>query len=714
VNALDIEQRSTEAVRYWVAPGEGENAFHERDPATIAEVETLKEEGVVTELGLEAGPALLAENDTLLVEVEASGLEGVLHEAALRNDSLDSAALRNRTEGVVTEPFLAATEATLPRTGESLLRYSSDVFENTTAFADRAADDKDGGGPNLPDDPGVDPEQVILDLSVEHVLAGADGTGNLAEFVVPYRLEPGDELLADFVDADNVTLEGGFTLDTGFGLEPGGGTQAGVDDPWGEPAVPASVNPPLDNGSLGSQSADELRYVTPEATLDDVHTVGERLEVPRGGNWTLTGTTTVAPGTGLDIDLLTRTGEETPFAQTVSVEAEPASGGPATWTAEADFAETRDTVTVQPGTEFTAGIERDSGGRLAEIPGVVLPDPAVETFAFDDQRSDGASVTVAAYEATRISEVEIYAGADPDPETDEALGTSPVLDRGPHERVSVALDDPVEESREVTAVARVTQPEAGTVLAEQTTALDLDDPAESRFDVGDLDPRSATARADDPPVDITATVTNRGEQTGTETVTFELREDGESVFADERSLTVAGNETASVSFVVDPGTFGAGEYEYVVASGDSETFGSLTVEAAPEDAAFELLSFAPEEAVLTQGETVTVEATVENAGDREATQSVSLGVGPVEFAEELTLDGGEVAPVTFEVDTGTLDPGEYTHSLTTDADSAEGLLVVRAPEEEDDDADDDGPGFGVVAGALALLALVFAARRRVD
>lgn len=709
VNALDIEQRSTDAVRYWVAPGEGENAFHERDPTTIDEVETLKSEGVLTELGLETGPASLAENDTLVIEIESSGLEGPLHEAALRNDSLDPAALRNRTDGRVTESFLAATEATLPRTGESLLRYSSQVFENTTAFADRVEEAEE----NRPEPP--DPEQVVLDLPVEQVIAGADETGNLADFVVPYRLEPGDELLADFVDSDRVSLEGGFTLDTGFGLEPGGGTQADADDPWGEPAVPASVNPPLDNSSLGTQSAGELQYVTPEVTFDDVHTAGEHVEVPRRGNWTLSGTTTVAPGTTLGVDLLTRTGEETPFQQTPDVEVEPGSDSPATWTVETDFAETRDSVSVQPGTEFTARIERAPGSRVAERPGLVLPDPAVETFAFEDQRSDGTFVNLAAYEASRVSTIELYAGTDPDPETDEPLGASGPLDRGLSEQVPIALDESVEESREVTAVARVTRPEAGLVLAERTATLDLDDPAEPRFDVGDLDPRSTTALADDPPVDISATVTNRGEQTGTETVTFELLEDGEPVFADERSLTLAGNETAPVSFVVDPGTFGAGEYGYVVASGDSETFGSLTVEAAPEDAAFEVLSFAPAEAVVTQGETVTVDATIENTGDREATRSVTLAVGPVEFEEQLTLDGGEVAPVSFEVDTDLLDPGEYTHSLTTDADSEDGLLVVQVPEDEEtDDADDDGPGFGLVVVAAALLALALALRGRVD
>ena len=118
----------------------------------------------------------------------------------------------------------------------------------------------------------------------------------------------------------------------------------------------------------------------------------------------------------------------------------------------------------------------------------------------------------------------------------------------------------------------------------------------------------------------------------------------------------------------------------------------------PQDAFFGVEDLTPEEAVIEQGEDLTVSATIENTGAIEATQDVSLEVETedgdvVELGTEtLTLDSDDSDTVEFTVEDVQLDAGEYTHSVSSEDDSAAGTLII---EESDDGplseyADEDG------------------------
>ena len=89
INFLDIGERSTEDFRYWRAPGQGVNSLDNRLPQNIttADIESLVEEGIITPLETEDGEFSdqLAEDDFIIVQSEATGTEGVLLEAVLRN-----------------------------------------------------------------------------------------------------------------------------------------------------------------------------------------------------------------------------------------------------------------------------------------------------------------------------------------------------------------------------------------------------------------------------------------------------------------------------------------------------------------------------------------------------------------------------------------------------------------------------------------------------
>ncbi len=740
VNALDIEQRSTSGFTVYTAPGVGPNALDARDPTTIDDIESLKSEGILTPLDVEEvetgdGTQLvyngtIAANDYLVVEADSSGLEGVIHEAVVRNSTLGVAAFLDRSDDhLLTSAFAAALDTELPRFGDSLLDYELSIFENTETFADRI-------GEPVENVEQFQPEQVILDMAGEfdRVVTGLDADGNREQYVLPYQLEPGDDLLDEtLVDTDVATLEGGLTLDTGIELEPNGGKQEAVAESFDDRNVPTAVNPALDNGSRGVADIDRFDYVTPGIGIDPVHLGPAGLELPGEENYTLTGTSTMAPGTELNAQMLSRTGEGTPFARAFTGLDTVARPGdqPATWALTVDLSETRDDVAIQPGTTFETAVERAGPGTpSASFDGVVLDDPAVEQFVLDDQqRSDGAVVTVEAFDANRVAQITL---------TDEdgtELGTSPVLDRGLQEQFNIALDEPLDANTEVTATATIVKPEAGESFPddERTANILVEDQQEAFFDVSGLSPTNGQVEQG-ATVTAEATVENLGDLEGTGSVTFSVV--GTDISVSE-TVTLAGGDSTTVSFDLDTTDVPANDYTHQIASEDDTVSGALTVQAPPTPASFEIVSLSPADGSVTQGDELVVDVSVQNTGEQEATQEVVLSVSVLGEvgSRSLTLAGGAADSVSFTVDTTDVEAGDYTHSVSTDNVSAEGSLTVTEPAPADDSADDStddsaddnetddnassddgsGPGFGIVVAALALLgAALLAMRRRTE
>ncbi|MBV0924114.1 PKD domain-containing protein [Halomicroarcula limicola] len=108
---------------------------------------------------------------------------------------------------------------------------------------------------------------------------------------------------------------------------------------------------------------------------------------------------------------------------------------------------------------------------------------------------------------------------------------------------------------------------------------------------------------------------------------------------------------------------------------------SVSVSAAPAPASFQITNLdAP--ASATQGDTVTVEATVENTGDEEATKSVEFTFdGSVVDSQDLTLASGASEDVQFTLDTTGVDAGTYTHGVSTEDDSETAQITVEAASE---------------------------------
>lgn len=95
--------------------------------------------------------------------------------------------------------------------------------------------------------------------------------------------------------------------------------------------------------------------------------------------------------------------------------------------------------------------------------------------------------------------------------------------------------------------------------------------------------------------------------------------------------------------------------------------------------AFEVAEFEPVEAEAQVEGSVTVTARIVNTAEDEGSRTVEYRIGDeVRADEDVTIAGFGEEELTFEVDLGELEDGEYTHGVYTDGDEATGTLVIEA------------------------------------
>ncbi len=209
-------------------------------------------------------------------------------------------------------------------------------------------------------------------------------------------------------------------------------------------------------------------------------------------------------------------------------------------------------------------------------------------------------------------------------------------------------------------------------------------PAE--FTVSELDPEDVTITRGDL-IDVSATIENIGDVSETQTVEFRVDDDAVT----EQELELDGGESTQVTFEeIETSELEPGEYEHGIFTEDDSATGTLTIEAVQE-ANFEVTELNPEELTVTEGEQFGLSATIENVGETVGTQTVELNLaGDLINEQELELDAGESMTVEYEeIETNTLDPGEYEYIVSTENDSATGILTVEAT--DDDEPEEDVP-----------------------
>ena len=171
---------------------------------------------------------------------------------------------------------------------------------------------------------------------------------------------------------------------------------------------------------------------------------------------------------------------------------------------------------------------------------------------------------------------------------------------------------------------------------------------------------------------VTATVTNRGDVTETQEITFRIdrgREGGEQV-----TLEPGANETVRFAYETVPADR-PGLNLTVASENETATAAVEVLEPAP----FRLELTAVEGPVVA-GENTTVEARVNNEGNTTGTQDVAFAVdGEREDGEQVTLEGGGSTTLTFTYATSTEDIPEVELSVASENETATAAVEVLAP-----------------------------------
>jgi len=109
----------------------------------------------------------------------------------------------------------------------------------------------------------------------------------------------------------------------------------------------------------------------------------------------------------------------------------------------------------------------------------------------------------------------------------------------------------------------------------------------------------------------------------------------------------------------------------------------VVVGADPSPAAFNVTDLNPTDVTVTQGDNITVSATITNDGRVDATQTVEFRAGGNAIrTQSVSLQAGNSTTVTFEnVSTAGLAPGDYTHGVFSQDDSQTATLTVESSDD---------------------------------
>lgn len=173
------------------------------------------------------------------------------------------------------------------------------------------------------------------------------------------------------------------------------------------------------------------------------------------------------------------------------------------------------------------------------------------------------------------------------------------------------------------------------------------------------------------PFNLTVTVTNAGDVAGTQSVAV-TGFGGNAHHA--RNVTLAAGETGTMTVTVRTTGLSAGYYTYQVSTPTrSVSFPARLLE----PARFHLETLNATGSAV-RGEPVTVTATVTNVGEVAGSRTVAYAGPTGADNRTVVLDAGETTTVAFTLETASLDRGNYTYAVSTDADRAEATLRVRA------------------------------------
>ncbi|MEF8784943.1 MAG: BGTF surface domain-containing protein [Haloarculaceae archaeon] len=400
-----------------------------------------------------------------------------------------------------------------------------------------------------------------------------------------------------------------------------------------------------------------------------------RVEVRSQSGQSITGTSTYAPGTELQVRLQSQSGSSSQFIigpRDVTVKQD------GTWTLTADFS------SYNVGSTFTVRVKRGNEDPVT-ADGEIRGKPEVLALEFNDQERRGEIVAVSAVELNAGGFVAIHESTADGP----IIGHSSYIDENdPVQNLRMALDEPLDSSATLVAMPHVDsnnnqQFDAETDSPYTSNGSPVFDSARvtlagsrPNFAVAELNPTDVTVTEGDT-LTVAATVVNDGDAAGQQSVEYRL--EGRTVSS--REVSLGSGETSVVEFSgIDTSGLGTQSYTHGVYTDDDSQTGTVTIEAVSESASLSVSRVDPGDVTVESGESFDVRATVRNDGREAVTQPVELRLdGDILTRTRVTVEGStertvELSPI-FTTD---LDAGEYTYTVATDDESQTSSLTVEA------------------------------------
>lgn len=304
----------------------------------------------------------------------------------------------------------------------------------------------------------------------------------------------------------------------------------------------------------------------------------DRVEVPGKENVTIPGTTNVAAGTNLTIQIHTPVGELPAFFEYKT--------GIYPWYDEARN-ETVWEMTVKDafaganGTNFEIYIARqDAAGTInpGEFIDGIVDSPTVEAFEFTDKDSLGQVVIVDSLKTNFGGFIVIKnASGNEIGRTNNRLAAGEL-----HKNIPVSLDVTLGKGTHyLTAEVFIDEGERypSNAVRRATITVGESGSVPAFFQVSNLTPTSATVRAPGEDREVTATITNTGDLNGTKEVRFSLA----GVIQGNETVSLNAGEETNVTFSANTSILDPGESAiYRISTDDSSQSGIVTVEGGTE------------------------------------------------------------------------------------------------------------------------------------
>lgn len=214
----------------------------------------------------------------------------------------------------------------------------------------------------------------------------------------------------------------------------------------------------------------------------------------------------------------------------------------------------------------------------------------------------------------------------------------------------------------------------------RNTGLELT-PEEAYFTVSVDGTNSPVTAGEDTRIDVT--VTNRGEDSGSQAVRVEIPDIGE----DAEPVSLNGGSSMAVSLGTPTDIDDAGEYTAEVSTNDDSADTEFVVDERGTDMD---ISVSDTNSPVTEGETLTVEATLSNPSGISASGTVTAEVdGLGSDTGRSSLAEGEEETKNFEIPTEDGDAGEYTVTVSVGGATDSTDVTVEEDTEEGENQDNE-------------------------